>query len=179
MKKRHSCSFLAAHFRRILLRLVLETAKVEQSVSENPKQFFIESHPEDFGIFAHPFHTDIDIAVQEVTLHIVERDNVGEGIVLQILEIELEQIVVVTKDVIDVAQLFTMSGGQGGQPLFIRHLLTKLETGLGVKKYHNEKFRQKYRNLGKCGSRRRKKCVFLQPETGLVVQWIERKFPKL
>lgn len=103
MKKRHSCSFLAAHFRRILLRLVLETAKVEQSVSENPKQFFIESHPEDFGIFAHPFHTDIDIAVQEVTLHIVERDNVGEGIVLQILEIELEQIVVVTKDVIDVA----------------------------------------------------------------------------
>ena len=65
---------------------------------------------------------------------------------LQILEIELEQIVVVTKDVIDVAQLFTMSGGQVGQPLFIRHLLTKLETGLGVKKYHIEKFRQKYRN---------------------------------
>ena len=179
MKKRHSSSFLAAHFRRIPLRLILETAKVEQSVSENPKQLFIESHTENVGVFAHPFHTDIDVAIEEVTLHIVERDNVGEGIVLQILEIELEQIVVVTKDVIDVAQLFTMSGGQGGQPLFIRHLLTKLETGLGVKKYHIEKFRQKYRKLGKCGSGGCKKCVFLQPETGLVVQWIERKFPKL
>ena len=179
MKKRHSCSFLAAHFCRILLRLVLKTAKVEQSVSENPKQLFIKSHPEDVGIFAYPFHTDIDVAVQEITLHVVERNDVGEGIVLQILEVELEQIVVVAKDVIDVSQLFSVSGGQGSQPLFIRHLLTKLETGLGVKKYHIEKFRQKYRNLGKCGSRRRKNCVFLQPETGLVVQWIERKFPKL
>ena len=179
MKKRHRSNFLSAHFCRILLRLVLKTAKVKQSVSENPKQFFLESHPVDDGIFAHPFHTDIDVAVQEVTLHIVERDDVGESIVLQILEVELEQIVVVAKDIIDVAQLFTMSGGQGGQPLFIHHLLSKLETGLGVKKYHNEKFRQKYRNLGKCGSRGCKKCVFLQPEIGLVVQWIERKFPKL
>ena len=179
MKKRHRSSFLSAHFRRILLRLVLKTAKVEQSVSENPKQLFIESHPENAGVFAHPFHTDIDVAVQEITLHIVESDDVGEGVVLQILEVELKQIVVVAKDVIDVAQLFSVSGGKGGHPLFIHHLLAKLETGLGVKKYHNEKFRQKYRNLGKCGSRGCKKCVFLQPEIGLVVQWIERKFPKL
>ncbi len=179
MKKRHRSSFLSAHFCRILLRLILKTAKVEQSVSENPKQLFIESHPENVSVFAHPFHTDIDVAVQEITLHIVESDDVGEGVVLQILEVELKQIVVVAKDVIDVAQLFSVSGGKGGQPLFIHHLLTKLETGLGVKKYHNEKFRQKYRNLGKCGSRGCKKCVFLQPEIGLVVQWIERKFPKL
>ncbi len=179
MKKRHRSSFLSAHFCRILLRLVLKTAKVEQSVSENPKQFFLESHPVDDGIFAHPFHTDIDVAVKEFALHIVERDDVGERVVLEILEVELEKIVVVAEDIIDVTQLFAVSGGKGCQPLFIHHLLTKLETGLGVKKYHIEKFRQKYRNLGKCDSRGCKKCVFLQPETGLVVQWIERKFPKL
>ena len=139
MKKTHCSGFLSAHFLSILLRFILKTAKVEQSMSENPKQFFIESHPEDICVFAHSFHTDIDVAVQEVTLHIIERDDVGEGVVLQILKVELEQIVVVAEDVIDVAQLFSVSGGEGGQPLFVHHLMMELETGLGVKKYHNEK----------------------------------------
>ena len=179
MEKFHGCLFLTAHFRSFFIRFILESTQVQQSVGNYPEEFLLESNTEDARILANPLHTDINVAIEASTLHIVKRNNIRKRVVLEVLEVELQKIVIVAENVIHITQLFTVRLGQLGEPTLVCHLMRKLERGLRMEKYHIQKFRQKYRKKRKQGKGKRKNSVFLQPETGLVVQWIERKFPKL
>ena len=123
MKKIHGHLFLTAHLSGILLRLVLETTQMQHPVGNHPKQFLLKRHPEQDGILAHPFHTDIDVAVEPVTLHIVERDDVGERVVLKILQVELEEILIIAKDIVDIPDLLAVVFGQTGEPPLVLHLM--------------------------------------------------------
>ena len=151
MKKIHSGSFLSAHFRRILLRLVLKSTKMEKSMSDDSQKLFIKSHLKNAGILAHPFHTDVNITIEASALHIVECNYIRESVVLEVLKIELEQIVIIAENVIHIAQLFAMRLGQFGKPSLVHHLMGELECGLGMEKYHIQKFWQKYRKKRKWG----------------------------
>ena len=123
MKKIHCHLFLTAHLGGILLRLVLETTQMQHPVGNHPKQLLLKRHPKLNGILAHPFHTDIDVAVEPVTLHIVERDDVGERVVLKILQVELEEILIIAKDIVDIPHLFAVVFGQTGEPPLVLHLV--------------------------------------------------------
>ena len=123
MKKIHGHLFLTAHLGGILLRLVLETTQMQHPVGNHPKQLLLKRHPKLNGILAHPFHTDIDVAVEPVTLHIVERDDVGERVVLKILQVELEEILIIAKDIVDIPHLFAVVFGQTGEPPLVLHLV--------------------------------------------------------
>ena len=123
MKKIHGHLFLTAHLGGILLRLVLETTQMQHPVGNHPKQLLLKRHPKLDGILAHPFHTDIDVTVKEITLHIVECDDVGERVVLKILQIELEEILIIAKDIVDIPDLLAVVFGQTGEPPLVLHLV--------------------------------------------------------
>ena len=168
MKKIHSHLFLTAHLGSIPLRLVLETTQMQHSVGNHPEQLLLKSHPELDGILAHPFDTDINVAVELVTLHIVERDDVGERVVLKVLEVKLEEILIIAKDIVDISYFLTMVFSQTREPPLILHLVGQIKRRFRMEKNHKKKFRQKYRKKGKWGGRKIKKLAyFCSPKMAL------------
>ncbi len=69
-------------------------------------QLLLESDRILLRIFADPFHADENIAVQNIPFAIVKRDNVGIGVVLQILLVDLQQVRIITKNIVHIAYFF-------------------------------------------------------------------------
>ena len=63
----------------------------------HPVEFLLEILAQIAGILGHPVHADEHLAADDVVLPIVETDDVGVGVVIQILDIEFEKLLVAAK----------------------------------------------------------------------------------
>ena len=61
-------------------------------------KFLLESNSEIAGIVADAVGTDEDIAFDVGRLEVWKRDDVGEGVVFEVLHIEIVQVIVAAKD---------------------------------------------------------------------------------
>ena len=113
--------FFPHHFR-FLVALIFITTQVQNTVRQHPQQLLRKFNFENPRILSHPLHTNVNVTVQNTILHIIKRDNVGERVVRQILQIQFQQIVVIAKNVVQVPYPETFRLRNGLHPLLVLQL---------------------------------------------------------
>ena len=116
-----SVGLLTAHLSGFVGRLVSLPEEVEHAVDENAVEFLLERDAKREGILPYPVDADENVARDEVGGDIVEGDDVGVGVVVKELTVDLKDVVIVAEEVGDVADLLATPTDYLGDPL--THLL--------------------------------------------------------
>ena len=95
---------------------VVDAAEVQYAVDDDSVEFGRVGDAAFLGIGAYGVEADEDVAADAVVLIIVESDDVGVVVVLEVLLVDLEDFVVVAEDVGDVAHLAIVSFGHQLDP---------------------------------------------------------------
>ena len=80
---------------------VFIAAEVQYAVGEHAQEFLLKGHSVVGGILAHALYGDVDIAMEGITLAVIKGDDVGKGVVGEVLHIDAVEVVVVAKDVVN------------------------------------------------------------------------------
>ena len=131
---------LATHHRRFLITLVLISAQMEQPMGEDTQKFLLKRDRKQFRIFSNSLNTNEYIPIQKISLNIIKGDDVRQRVVIQIRQIDLQKIIVITKNIVDLSYLETLMGSQRRKPALVQEFLGKLKIRLGMKKNHCIKF---------------------------------------
>ena len=89
--------------------LVVDAAKVQDAVDDDPVEFGFVRSLELFGIGTYRVQTDEQVARNAVSLTVVERDDVGVIIVLQILAVYFQNLFIRTENVSYFTYFFPVS----------------------------------------------------------------------
>ena len=104
---------LATHHRRFLNTLVLISAQMEQPMGEDTQKFLLKRDRKQFGIFYNSLNTNEYIPIQKLSLNIIKSDDVRQRVVIQILQIDLQKIIVITSihafDSIEITEIIKTS----------------------------------------------------------------------
>ena len=137
---------LGAHLSNILLRMVVITDQVQDTMDNDPVQLILELGPVKLRVLPDRIHADEEITVQAVTLAVVERDDVREVIVLQILHIHVQDVVVRAENDGNITQPPDLTLGDQFEPTAGKPLLLESELRIFVIiGYHNQNFVQIYK----------------------------------
>ncbi len=99
--------FFSPHKLFFFCRLVLVTTEVQRPMEDNPVQFIAEGGTELLGIVPHPVNTDVDLTNNRCGMAgKVEGDNISKVIMLQVLAVDLQQVLIRTKDETQGFQLY-------------------------------------------------------------------------
>ena len=107
---------------------VVDAAQVQHAVYDNTVQLLVVLSALLLGVGAHGVERYHDVAVQPVALCVVEGDNVGVEVVLQVLPVHLQYLLVVGEEIAYLAYPLAVGGGhslnpfRGGAPFDVGHL---------------------------------------------------------
>ncbi len=87
---------------------VVDATKVENAVDDDTIQLFVIRHALLFGIGAHGIERDEEVAREAVALTIVESDDVGVVVVLEILAIDFQNFLIVAEYIGNIAHTFSV-----------------------------------------------------------------------
>jgi hypothetical protein len=107
---------LAAHLGGFGGGLVALAEEVEDAVDDHAMELLLERHAEPDGVLPYPVDTDHDVARDKTTRDIVEGDDIGIGVVVEVLPIDAEEVLVVAKKIVDVANLLSATHDDLGDP---------------------------------------------------------------
>ena len=120
-----SLFFLAPHLTGLIVAFVTLSKKVQHTVDYDTMQLVDKRYTEFFGILPHPLYTNHYVTRNQTSCHIVKSNNIGVSVMVKILPIDLQQVLIVTKEVVDVADLLITSFYHFGNPflhfLCLRH----------------------------------------------------------
>jgi hypothetical protein len=92
----------------LFLCFVVNAAKVEDAMDDDTVQFFGEVGVQQFGVCLDCIKADEEVAGDSVPLSIVEGDDIGVVIVLQVLPVYFQNLFVRTEYATDSSRLFTV-----------------------------------------------------------------------
>ena len=125
--------------------MVVIPDQVEQTMDDYPMEFFVKLGTIFNGILADRVDTDEKIAGKFLSLAIVECDDVGEVVMLEITHVDIEDVIVRTKYYVNIAQGSDFASGNELQPSVIRQFILENELYiLAIIPYHGPKFPQIY-----------------------------------
>lgn len=88
--------------------VVVVAHEVQNSVNHNTRQLNRKIGLKGLGIFRNPLNTNVNVALYGVGFFgLVEGNNIGVGIVLEVGFVDVQQISITTKNIIECAQFFT------------------------------------------------------------------------
>ena len=96
--------------------LVVDAAEVEYAMYDHAVQLLVIVLAIGSGIGGYGIERDDKVAVELVALAVVEGDNVGEIVVLEILTVDLEDFLVGAEEVAHLAYCLAIGGGHTAYP---------------------------------------------------------------
>ena len=109
-------------------------------------EFVLELGPIEGGVLPDGIDTDEEVAVQAVAFAVVERDDVREVVVLQVLHVHVQDVVVRTENDRDVAQAADLALGDELEPAVGEPFLLESELRIfGEVRDHSGNFVQIYK----------------------------------
>ena len=102
--------------------LVVDAAKVQDAMDDGAMQLLVVRLAELLGVGAHGVEANEEVARDLIAARIVEGDDVGVVVVLQILPVHLQNLLIRAKDVADVARLLAVAARHSLYPLANRRL---------------------------------------------------------
>lgn len=96
--------------------MVIVTYQVKQAMNHHAIQFLVEVDAIELGIILHAVYTDEQISTEDILLAVIESDDVGKVIVLEIFHINVEDIVIRTENDVNVTYLFNLAFGDKFEP---------------------------------------------------------------
>ena len=102
-------------------------------MGQHSSEFFLEINPVFPGIFSYPFGADENVPRKNVANTVVKTNDVGIGVVVQVLLIDLQKVFVVAENKTYFLQLLVFRSDDSFQPCFISRLLLKFKVGLRIK----------------------------------------------
>ncbi len=103
------CLVLAGfHNLAFALALVVDAAKVQNTVDDYAVQLLLICRPHHFAVAAHGVERDEKVAADDIILAVVEGDDVGVIVMLQVLAVYLKNLLVVAEYVGNVANLLSV-----------------------------------------------------------------------
>ena len=100
--KGESFVFAGTHTGRVGLGFIALTEQVEHSVDDDTMKFAVEGGGKCLCVFLDAFDTDKYVARDEAFFNIVEGDDVGLGVVVEVGLVDSEQVSIGTEEVGDV-----------------------------------------------------------------------------
>lgn len=95
------------HYCEVFFFLVFKAAKVQHAVKYYPMQLVLIGGLEFCSIILYPLHAYVYFALHRLfTFAHVEGNDIGKGIVIEIALIDIEQEVIVAKDIAEVSYLY-------------------------------------------------------------------------
>ena len=107
--------------------MVVVTDKMEYTVDHDPIEFVGELCPVEKGILPDTVYADKQISAEDILFAVVEGDDIGEVIVLEILHIDVENIVIRTEDYVNISYLSDLTRRYRSQPLVIKRFVFEFE----------------------------------------------------
>ena len=87
---------------------VVDAAKVEYAVDHDAMQLFVERQAAVLGVRPHCIDGDVDVALYDIALAVIESDDVGIIVMTEILAVHFEYLLVVNEHITDLANLATI-----------------------------------------------------------------------
>lgn len=115
-EKVESLVFFLTHDSSVGIGLIALTKEMKDAMDKDTAQFDIERHIERKGIVGHTFDTNHNIARDKIRGNIVEGDDVGIGVVAEVLLVDLEEVLVGTEEVVDVTDTCAAVGDDSSNP---------------------------------------------------------------
>lgn len=106
--KRKHFIFFGTHQNLICIRLIFVTAEVKQTMNTNTIQLIQKRNRKTNSILRNTVNTDKQITTYNITFRIIERDDVRVIVVVEVLTIHLQQILIGTKNHIDISELLLL-----------------------------------------------------------------------
>ena len=126
--------------------MIIITDQVQETMDNHPVQFIFELGSIKLRVLPDRVHADEEVTVQAVTLAVVERDDVREVIVLQILHVHVQDVIVRAENDGNIAQPTDLTLGDQFEPTAGKPLLLESELRIFVIiGYHNQNFVQIYK----------------------------------
>ena len=101
---------------RSFFAFVFYAAQVEDAVYDDAVQLVFEALSVFLGVAFDGVEADEYVAAYPVAFGVVEGDDVGVVVVLQVLPVDFQDAAVVAKDVADLSGSFSVRGGYGFDP---------------------------------------------------------------
>jgi hypothetical protein len=125
--------------------LVIITDQMEQTMDDHPMKLFVKLGTIFNGILSDRVDADEKISGKNLSLAIVEGDNVCEVVMLEITHVDIEDVIIRTKYYVNIAQGPDFASGNELQPSVIRQFILENELYiLAIIPYHGPKFPQIY-----------------------------------
>lgn len=99
-----------------LKSVVVVTNKMKKTMNDDPVEFLIELGTIFNGILTNGVDTDEQISGKLVSLTIVESDNVGKIVMLKITHVDIKDVIVGTKNYVNIADSSDLTAGDELQP---------------------------------------------------------------
>ena len=99
-----------------LKSVVVVTNKMKKTMNDDPVEFLIELGTIFNGILTNCVDTDEQISGKLVSLTIVESDNVGKIVMLKITHVDIKDVIVGTKNYVNIADSSDLTAGDELQP---------------------------------------------------------------
>ena len=126
--------------------MVIVTDQVQDTMDNHTVQLVFEFGPVELRVLPDRIHADEQVAADAIALAIVERDDVGKVIVLQILHVHVQDVVVRTENDGNVTQAPDLAFGNQFEPAVGKPLLLEGKFRvLGEIRDHNRIFVQIYK----------------------------------
>ena len=113
-----SMVFGRAHVAGVGGRFVFESNQMKQAMNHDAPEFFLKHNTLIFSIFHNTLKGNEQVSGQQHAVAVVERDDVGEGVVVKVGPVVLEQFLVGAGNDADIAKTATVMGGHLFQPRF-------------------------------------------------------------
>jgi len=99
-----------------LRSVVVVTNQMKETMNDDPVEFLIELGTIFNGILTNGVDTDEQISGKLVSLTIVESDNVGKIVMLKITHVDIKDVIVGTKNYVNIADSSDLTAGDELQP---------------------------------------------------------------
>jgi hypothetical protein len=96
--------------------VVVVTNQMKETMNDDPVEFLIELGTIFNGILTNGVDTDEQISGKLVSLTIVESDNVGKIVMLKITHVDIKDVIVGTKNYVNIADSSDLTAGDELQP---------------------------------------------------------------
>ena len=116
VEQRKSFVFSCFHYFALARPLVVDAHKVQNAVYDDAVQLVVVSLAKLLGIGAHRVEADKQVAAQHIALAVVEGDDVGVIVVLEVLAVHLEYLFVVAEHVGHLAHALVVRCCHGAHP---------------------------------------------------------------
>ena len=119
--------FFISHRLLIFRSMVVISDQMKKSVNHDPSKFHGELGSIEGGIVSHGVNTYEKISREDIALDIVKSDNVGKIVMSQILDVDIQDIRIGTKNYVNIAYSFGLRLSNESKPAVVSKFTLQIE----------------------------------------------------